>query len=49
MELTQLNIYVGDSLQKGQKSFIVDVRLGSKHASGKSFLERKVYRKSVFI
>ena len=30
---TESNIYGGTSLQKSQKHFIVDVRLGSKYAS----------------
>ena len=35
---TQQIIYVGAFLRKSQKSFIVDVRLGSKYASGVSFI-----------
>ena len=40
---------MGASLWKSQKSFIVDVRLGSKFASGISSTVEKVYRMSVFI
>ena len=34
---TQSNIYGEASLRKSQKGFIVDVRLGSKYASGICF------------
>ena len=40
---TQSNIYSGASLQKSQKSFIVDILLGSKSASAVSFIVEKVY------
>ena len=46
---TQSNIYGGASLQKLQESFIVDIRLGSKCASGIGFTVEKVYRMSIFI
>ena len=39
----------GASLPKSQESVIVDVRLGSKYASGIDFTAEKVYRKSIFI
>ena len=39
---TQQNICGGDSLRKLQKSFIVDVRMGSKYVSGITFTVRKV-------
>ena len=41
---TQSNIYVGASLQKSQKSFIVDARIGSKYGSGIALTVKKVYR-----
>ena len=40
--------YIGTSLRKSQKTFIVDVLLGSKYASGVSFTVEKVYRVSLF-
>ena len=43
------NIYGGASLQNSQESFIIDVRLGSKYASGIGFRVEKVYRMSIFI
>ena len=46
---TYSNIYGGASLQESQDSFIVDVRLGSKYASGIGFTTEKVYRMSIFI
>ena len=46
---TQLNIYGGASLEESQESFIVDVRLGSKYASGIGFTVEKLYRMSIFI
>ena len=46
---TQSNIYGGVSLQKSQKSFIVDVWPGSKYASGKGFTVEKGFRMSIFI
>ena len=45
----QSKIYGGASLQKSQKSFIVDVRLGSKYGSGTERFTEKVYRMSIFI
>ena len=39
---TWLNIYGGTSLRKSQKSFIVNVQLGSKYTSGISFIVEKV-------
>ena len=45
----QSNICVGASLQKSQESFIVDVGLVSKCASGIGFTVQKVYRMSIFI
>ena len=38
------NFYGGASLQKSQKGFIVDARLGSKYVSGIGFTIGKVYR-----
>ena len=46
---TQWNIYAGVSLSKSQESFIVDVQLGSKYASGIGITVEKVYRMSIFI
>ena len=46
---TQSNIYGGASLQKSQETFIVDVRLGSKYASGIGFTVENVYRMSIFV
>ena len=46
---TQSNIYGGASLQKSLESFIVDVQLGSKYASGICFTVEKVYRMLIFI
>ena len=46
---TQWNIYAGVSLLKSQESFIVDVQLGSKYASGIGITVEKVYRMSIFI
>ena len=46
---TQSNIYGRTSLQKTQKSFILDVRLGSKYASGIGFTVEKVYRMPIFV
>ena len=46
---TQSNIYGGASLRKSQKSFIVDIRLGFKYASGISFTVEKIYRMSIFV
>ena len=46
---TQSNIYGGASFQKSQKTFIVDIRLRSKYASGIGFTVEKVYRMSTFI
>ena len=46
---TQSNIYGGASSRKSQKSFAVDVRLGSKYASGIGFTVEKAYRMSIFI
>ena len=46
---TQLNIYGRASLWKSQKSFIVDIWLGFKCASGVSFTVEKVYRTSIFV
>ena len=40
-------IYGGAFLRKSQKNFIVNVRLGSKYASGISFLVEKVCRMSI--
>ena len=40
----QSNIYGTVSLQKSQKSFIIDARRGSKYASGIGFTVEKVYR-----
>ena len=37
------------SLQKSQKSFIVDIRLSSKYVSGKGFTVERAYRMSIFI
>ena len=45
---TQSNIYSGTFLQKFQKSFIVDILLGSKYASAVSFTVEKVCRVSLF-
>ena len=45
---TQSNIYGGTSLQKSRETFIVDVRLGSKNASGIGFTVEKVYKMSIF-
>ena len=45
---TQSNIYSGASLQKSQKSSIIDILLGSKCASAVSFTVEKVYRVSPF-
>ena len=45
---TKWNIYDGASLWKSQKSYIVDVQLGSKYASGISSTVGKVYRMSIF-
>ena len=45
---TQSNIYGGSFLQKSQESFIVDVQLGSKYASGIGFTVEKVYRMLIF-
>ena len=42
-------IYDGAFLRKSQKSFIVDVRLGSKYASGISFIVEKVCRMSILV
>ena len=39
---TWLNICGGTSLRKSQKSFIVNVQLGSKYTSGISFIVEKV-------
>ena len=36
-------------LWENKKNFILDVRLGSKYASGISFTVEKVYRMSVFV
>ena len=44
----QSNIY-GGTFQKSQKSFIVDVRPGSKYASGTCFAVEKIYRMPIFI
>ena len=41
---THSNIYGGASLQKSQKSFIAEARLGSKYVSGIGFTVEKVYR-----
>ena len=41
---TQSNIYGGASLQKSQKNFVADARLGSKDISGLGFTVKKVYR-----
>ena len=41
---TQSNIYGGASLQKSQKSFIVDVWLGPKYVSGIGFTVEKAYK-----
>ena len=46
---TQSNFYGGAPLRKLQESFIVDVRLGSKYASGIDFTVEKVCRMSIFI
>ena len=46
---TKWNIYGGAFLQKSQESFIVDVLLGSKYASGTGVTVEKVYRMSIFI
>ena len=46
---TQSNIFGGTYLQKSQESFIVDVRLGSKYASGIGLTVGQVYRMSIFI
>ena len=46
---TQSNISHGASLQKSQKSFLADVRLGSKYAFGIGFTVEKVCRMSLFI
>ena len=46
---TQSNVYGGASLRKSQESFVVDVRLGSKCASGIGFTVEKVYRMPIFI
>ena len=46
---THSNIYSGNSWQKTQESFIVDVRLGSKYTSNIGFTVEKVYRLSTFI
>ena len=45
----QQNICGGASLRKLQKSFIVDVPMGSKYASGLTFIVEKVYRMSIFV
>ena len=37
------------SLRKSQKSFIVDVGLGSKYASGIGFTPGKIFRMSKFV
>ena len=42
-------MYDGASLWKSLKSYIVDVQLGSKYASGISSTAGKVYRMSIFI
>ena len=46
---TQSNISRGASLQKSQKSFLVDVRLRSKYVFGIGFTVEKVCRVSIFI
>ena len=46
---TQSNIYGGASLQKSLESFIVNVQLGCKYASGIGFTVEKVYRMLIFI
>ena len=46
---TQSNIYGGASLQKLQESFIVDVRLDSKYASGIDVTVEKGDKMSIFI
>ena len=53
----QYNIYGADlyvnvrggEFRKLQKSFVVDVPLGPKYASGISFTVEKVYRMSIFV
>ena len=46
---THSSSYGGAPLQNLQESFIVDVRLGSKYASGIGFTIKKLYRMSIFI
>ena len=46
---TQSNIHGGASLRKSQESFIVDVRLGSKYASGIGFTVEKDHTMSIII
>ena len=46
---TQCNIRDGASLWKSQKSVIVNVRLGSKYASGISSTAGRVHRMSIFV
>ena len=46
---TQQIIYSGAFLRKSQKNFNVHVRLGSKYASGISFIVEKVFRMSILV
>ena len=42
-------IFTGVSLRKSQRSFVVDVQLGSKYAFHISLTVEKVYRMLVFV
>ena len=46
---TRYIFYGGAFLRKSQKSFIIDVRLGSKYTSGISFIVEKVCRMSTLV